>query len=445
MALRTEPLRFSGWRGLALLALSLASAGAVFADTTIDITQSVGSNAQPIVILPFTGSAPDSSNTSATLSNIISSDLGRSESIRPVPLGQLPSTSPQPGDLLNADWQRVPADLLVTGTIAAEGSNLLRVSYQLIRKASGESVLNESFTVANSRWREAAHLVSDRIYEQMTGRKGIYSSYIAYVNVYQQDGKTRYRLEVTDFDGGHRIGLLDSSEPIMSPSWSPDGKQLAYVSFESLIPQIYIHNLNTRKRQRITDFSGINGAPAWSPDGKQLVLTLSRDGNPELYLFDIASKALTRLTNNSAIDTEARWTADGKSLIFTSDRSGRAQIYRMSLSGDREARRISFNGNFNARADLSPDDRYLALVHSAGDGRYQIAVQDLRTNNFKTLTQNSLADSPSFSPDSRLLVYAVRQGEHAGLSITALDGSMQWRLPRISGEIQSPSWSPRRR
>lgn len=425
---------------LAALTTSLAHADPL----VIEITERVGDAAKTVAVVPFTGSAPDSNSSSASFSKIIHFDLSHNANIRPLAESLLPSNNPQAADLLNADWQNLPVDSLVTGSLSSPGPNLLRISYQLIRKTSGESLLNETFTIDAGRWHEAAHLISDRIYEQLTGKKGIFSSYIAYVNNYTQDGKRRYRLEVTDFDGGHRIGILDSTEPIISPSWSPDGKQLAYVSFETLTPEIYIHNLGTRKRQRITDFAGINGAPGWSPDGKQLTLTLSRDGNPEIYLYDIASKALTRITDNAAIDTEARWTADGKALFFTSDRSGRAQIYRMDLS-TLEARRISFNGSFNARADISPDDRYLALVHSAGDGRYQIGLQDLRNGNFKTLTQSTLADSPSFSPDSRLLVYSTRQGEQAGLNILAIDGSMQWRLPRINGEIQSPSWSPRRR
>jgi TolB protein len=295
--------------------------------------------------------------------------------------------------------------------------------------------------VPASQWRDAAHFAADKIFEAVTGARGIFSTKIIYVNQYPHNGKVRYRLEMADADGHRPLSILDSPEPILSPGWSPDGRMVTYVSFESGRPAIYTQNISTQQRTRLASFSGLNGAPAWSPDGARMALTLSRDGNPEIYVMDIGTRALTRITNHAAIDTEPRWMPDGNSLVFTSDRGGTAQIYRVTLA-DLKVRRLTFDGSFNGRADVSPDGRYLALVNRQRGQQYQIAVQDMNNGVMNVLTQTPLDESPSFAPNGLSLVYASRKGKYGELGIVSVDGRSHVRLPARLGEVREPAWSP---
>lgn len=421
--------------GLGLLLLCMAQLA--HATLTIEITQRIA-EATPIAVVPFSGPVPAGEDDTAA---IIRADLDRSGSFRSLDPASLPGRPGSSAEMLPAQWQNVPADLVVVGQVTPLANGRYSFRFELLRKGGLTRVLGETFEIDRTRWRDGAHYISDRIYKEVTGLDGVFSTKILYVNQYRRDGKPRYKLELSDIDGARQTTLLDSSEPILSPTWSPTARQVAYVSFENRKPAIFVQNLATRQRTKLVDFPGLNGAPAWSPDGKRMALTLSRDGNPELYLMHLETNALTRLTNHPAIDTEPRWTPDGKGLIFTSDRSGSPQIYQLDLASG-NARRLTFKGSFNARADISADGRYLAMVHQTGPSQYTIALQDLETQVFRSLTNTPLDESPSFSPNGRMVVYATRKGRQGVLGIMSIDGRFRMLLPAVNGEVREPVWSP---
>ncbi|MDP2228045.1 MAG: Tol-Pal system beta propeller repeat protein TolB [Moraxellaceae bacterium] len=405
------------------------------AELVIEITRGAD-DALPIAIVPFGG--PQFADN---IASIVSADLERSGRFRPLPDNALGARPTHGGDVLYSEWKNVSANHLLVGSVRQGTDGRHEIRYELFSLDRQTRLLGESLTVASAQWRDAAHFVADKVFEAITGVRGDFSTRILYVNVFPKNGKRTYRLELADADGQRPVTILESPEPILSPGWSPDGRKVAYVSFESGRPAIFMQNIASQERQKLASFSGLNGAPAWSPDGRKLALTLSRDGNPEIYLMDIESRALTRLTNHPGIDTEPRWAPDSKSLVFTSDRGGSAQIYRLSLA-DLAVKRLTFEGNYNARADISPDGRYLALVHRQRGQQFQIALQDVQSGVLTTLTQTPLDESPSFSPNGLSLVYATRRGAYGELAIVSVDGRSRVRLPARLGEVREPSWSP---
>lgn len=422
-------------RFFTIFTLLLTLSNTAHAMLSIEISKALAA-LKPLAVLPFADEAGGEN-----IASIVRNDLARGGQIKIVAENDLPLGLTLSGPIRDETWEALPGDLLLRGSQQFEANDTVSFRYELLRRDQATPVLAERFTVSRSRWRDAGHYISDRVFETLTGEKGIFSTRIAYINVYERDGKRRYRLELSDIDGARRTRLLDSNEPIMSLSWAPDGQSIAYVSFETGQSQIYTQHLLTRERKRLTQFNGVNGAPAWSPDGKRLLMSLSRDGNAEIYVMDIATQALTRLTEHPAIDTEPRWLGHGESIVFTSDRGGRPQLYRLDLA-TRDTKRLTFEGRFNAKAAPSPNGRYVAMVHDSGDGRYRLAVRDLETGVTEILTDSSLDDSPSFAPDSRVLVYGSRQGGGRGLRIQSIDGKSQWRIPTQQGEIKGPVWSP---
>lgn len=404
------------------------------ASLTIEITQ-VPDDARLIAVAPFTGE-----QVGENLGSIIRSNLNHADVFRAIgPEGSDGDTVAPPVVSSSEDWLSA-AGLVVRGQVLRQPDGRLSFQYTLADR-DGNALLSERLSAGTGRWRDVGHYISDRIYQRITGERGFFSTHLLYVNSYRRDGKLRYRLGISDMDGKRHVTALDSAEPINSPTWSPDGRQVAYVSFESGRPAIFMQNLATRQRTQLTQFPGLNSSPAWSPDGQRMAMALSKDGNPELYVMDLKTRALTRLTDHPAIDTEPRWSADGQSLVFTSDRSGKPQIYRLQLASG-EVRRLTFDGRFNARPDLSPDGRTLAVVNENGDGQYRIATLDLRNGVFSRMTSTRLDASPSFSPNGRMLVYSTLRAGKGVLSIMSLDGRFRLTLPAIEGEIREPVWSP---
>ena len=303
-------------------------------------------------------------------------------------------------------------------------------------------IFNKQYRVHMRDLRQLAHHISDEIFQNLTGEREVFSTRIAYILVENrgQQGQASYTLEVADADGQNPRILLRSSHPIMSPAWSPDGKRIAYVSFESNKSEIYIVNVATGRRELITSYEGINGAPSWSPDGKKLAVVLSKSGHPNIYIVDLATKQLERLTTTRAIDTEPHWSPDGNSIIFTSDRGRTPQIYRVTLI-NKKIERMTFEGNYNASASYAPDGKAIILLHRIGSG-FNIALQDINTGHISQLTRFGNNESPSISPNGRMVLFAAKHGCRNVLSMVSTDGRVRLTLPARTGEVQEPAWPP---
>jgi len=404
---------------------------------TIEITQGT-EGAIPIAVVPFgwsgmAGGAPEN------ISAIISADLNRSGRFEALPDSDLVAHPTEGSQVQFQNWRMVNVDNLVVGKITESGQQY-SVQFQLFDVFRGNQIAGYSFNVGRQELRRVAHHISDLIYEKLTGERGAFNTQIAYVTTSGNPDNKTYTLLVADSDGYNPQTILTSKEPLMSPSWSPDASQLAYVSFENKTAQIYVQELRTGTRRKLASFKGINGAPAWSPDGRTLAVTLSRDGNPEIYTMDLKSNTLKRITNSAGIDTEPVWTPDGGSIIFTSDRGGSAQLYRVPAGGG-QARRLTFEGKYNAGADISPDGRKIAMVHGAGGG-YRIAVLDLGSGNLRVLTDGQQDESPSFSPNGSMIIYATGSGSREVLAAVSVDGSFRQRLSLQAGNVREPVWSP---
>lgn len=419
---------------LFILCWSLASF-AQNEELTIEITEGV-EGAVPVAVVPFAGPT----GLPVELAQVVSSDLARS--------GRFAIPSPQsypdrPGSLSDTElgrWRALRMDYLVVGTIQPAPTGYA-VVFQLADVLREEEMLNLSFSVGANDLRRLGHEIADLVFEAITGEPGAFNTRVAYVSALRQAGGGTYSLVVADSDGYSPQVVLRSTQPIMSPAWSPDGQQLAYVSFENNRSQIMVQNLYTGERRILTDYPGINGAPAWSPNGQQLAFTLSMDGNPEIYVQSIGGGQPQRLTNNTAIDTEPTWLPDGSGLIFTSDRGGGPQLYRMGLDGSRPTR-ISFEGDYNARASIAPDGSGLAMVHRRG-GSFSIALMNLQGGGVRVLTSGGLDESPSFAPNGSMIIYATQQGGRGVLATTSVDGQVQQTLVSRDADVREPAWSPR--
>jgi len=423
-------------RKIVLIALMSCYVPSSYAEMTIEITEGIES-ALPISIVPFAMQGP--SGVPVDVSFIVNADLGRSGYFKTLDKQSMPSRPTTAEAVQFKEWQAIGQHYLVIGQVIAEQGQYA-VQFQLFDVYKGGQLMGYRIVSSAADLRRTAHHISDLIFEKLTGKKGVFSGRIAYITSTRQGRQSNHKLQVSDADGFNAQTIASSVEPLMSPAWSPDGRKIAYVSFEKKSAAIYVQTLATGERSRVAEFPGINGAPSWSPDGSKLALTLSKDGNPDIYVLNLLTRSLSKLTTSFAIDTEPTWSPDGRNIVFTSDRGGKPQLYIMSSQGGQE-RRLTFSGNYNAKASFSPDGRYIAMVHGNGND-YRIAVMDLASKSFNVLTDGRSDESPSFAPNGSMILYASKKGNASYLSAVSLDGKMQQKLVFDSSEIREPAWSP---
>ena len=427
-------------RSLLILLLALYI-GPLFAADELEIIIDRGvENTLPIAIVPFNWSgAPEMPPVEFALT--IGNDLQRSGRFAVMEEADLPQRPVQFQEVNFRDWRLLGMENIVLGALKALPDGTFEVEFRLIDVYRGAQIAGFRIPATAKQIRRTAHRISDIIFERLTGIRGAFDTRIAYVTVRNNDdGSKRYQMQIADADGFNSQVLMESSEPLMSPAWSPDGRQLAYVSFESRNSSIFIQDIITGERTRVAGFSGINSAPAWSPDGTRLAMTLSREGDPEIYIMHLATRNLERLTHDRGIDTEPAWSPDGQKIAFTSDRGGNPQIYEMSTNGGR-TERLTFVGVYNARPRYSPDGNSMSLVHGQ-DNTYRIGILDFRTSDITLLTGARLDESPSFAPNGSMIMYATTGRQGSELAAVSADGSVHQRLALQVGEVREPAWGP---
>ncbi|MGH8073144.1 MAG: Tol-Pal system beta propeller repeat protein TolB [Lysobacter sp.] len=435
--------RLAPWLAALLAALLPFAVSAQQQGLELDI---VGGNAAalPIAVVPMPyqggGSAPETD-----VASVIAADLNRSGQFRSLPETDLVERPTRGGEVNYPTWRALNQDYLVVGRVVDGASGSYRVEYELFDIATQQRLLGFAMTARANAMRDVAHQIADAVYEKILGVPGAFFTRIAYITATGTGSNAQYALMVADSDGYNPQTVVSSPEPLLSPSWSPDGNRLAYVSFEGGNSSIYIQDISTGSRQLVSKFRGINSSPAFSPDGNRLALTLSRSGNPEIYVMNLGSKALTQITNHFSIDTEPTWSADGGSLYFTSDRGGQPQIYKAAAGGG-SASRVSFQGSYNASPTVSYDGKKIATAQGAGN-TYRIAMMDstLGSARWSTLSPGSLDESPSFAPNGAMIIYAAREGGRGVLYAVSADGRVRQRLVLAGGDVREPAWGPFRK
>lgn len=423
----------------ALLAVASGLAPAAHATLDIEITSGVR-DPVPIAIVPFARNVP--ADGGLDVAQVIEHDLQGSGRFRALPRAQMPATPTNAEGVAAGVWKALGSDYVVVGRVVDAGGGQVGVEFDLVNTLTGARLATQRFVGEPGALRNAAHRVSDVVYQKILGVRGAFATRIAYVGVDGVPPAQRYQLIVADADGENQHLILESRYPLMSPAWSPDGQWLAYVSFETRHSAVYVQRVRSGERRQVSARAGVNGAPAWSPDGHRLALTLGgSNGNPDIYVLDLATQGLIRLTEDPAIDTEPEWAPDGQSLYFTSDRAGSPQIYKVAVQSGAHPRRITFTGTYNARPRVSPDGTQLAMV-TLDNGNYRIAVQDLASGTVRVLSHGRLDESPSFAPNGATLIYSEREGNRGTLATVSTDGLTGLRLKALQGEIREPAWGP---
>ncbi len=412
--------------GLTLLSV------AARAQLTVEIT-GAGANRLPVAIADFTGERI----VAQALASVVRADLERSGLFRLIDAGAplADNVSPPFEDLKSRG-----ADAVVGGSVATAGEGRYETRVRLSDVPKQAALGTPAYLHTGAQLRATAHRISDYVYEKLTGEPGVFSTRIAYV----VKSTGRYELKIADADGSNDQAALASREPIISPTWSPDGGKLAYVSFEAKKPVVYVHDLASGRRHVAANFKGSNSAPAWSPDGKRLAVVLTKDGSSQLYVVNVDGSGVTRVASSAGIDTEPRWSADGQYIYFTSDRGGSPQIYRIAASGaglGNPAERISFEGSYNVTPRPSPDGRSLGFITRNG-GRFQLALMDLATKQVQILTDSTKDESPSFAPNGRMILYATEIGGRGVLAAVSADGRVKQKLSVQAADVREPAWGP---
>jgi len=423
---------------IAVLSLVLAASGAAADRLVIDV-QGIA-QPTPVAIVPFgwQGSGP---KPPLDIAKIVVDDLRRSGRFAPIAEKDMLQKPTDGADVDFKDWGFVGVEAVVVGKLIQEGENAYTIQFQLFDVFGRKQLVGYRMPASRGTMRGAAHRVADMVYEKLTGIKGVFGTKVAYVTAKREGNGRLYSLLVSDQDGENEFTIMQSKDPIMSPAWSPDSRQLAYVSFEGNRSSIWVQTLRTGNRFQVSNRPGINGAPSFSPDGRKLVVTLGGvDGNADIYVLDINSRQTTRLTTHRAIDTEGTWSPDGRWIYFTSDRGGGPQIYRISAEGG-NPERVTFEGSYNARPRLSPDGKRLAMVHN-DRGNFRIAIMDLDRKDVLVLSTGRQDESPSFAPNSDILIYATRQGGDGVLETVSADGLIRQKMASGQGDVREPVWSP---
>lgn len=442
---------------LGFLMVLMSASQMAYASLELVITEGIDS-ARPIGVVPFkwegNGQPPQD------IAGVISSDLQRSGKFSPVATSKMPQTPYAASEINFSAWNNIGVDSVVTGTISKDADGQYIIEYQLADIVRGQLnngeakalnkdgqleasndyiLLSKRAVVPAKRLREYAHRISDLVYEKLTGEKGAFLTRIAYV-VVSDSSNYPYQLRISDYDGYNERLVLRSKEPLMSPAWSPDGKNLAYVSFQTGRAELYMMNIYTGKTEVLTSFPRHNGAPEFSPDGKKLALVLSKTGSLQVYILDLGTRKLKQVTSGRANSTEPFWMPDGQSLVFTSDRGGLPQLYKVNLS-NQSTTRLTWQGSQNLGGQVTPDGRFLIMVNRGQDG-FNIAKQDLETGAVQVLTKTQLDESPSLAPNGSMVIYSSMYNGQNVLSMVSTDGRFKARLPATNGRVKAPAWSP---
>jgi TolB protein len=423
---------------IGLLALLLPVAGAA---QILDIEVTGIAQPTPVAVVPFgwEGDAPD---MPLDVAQVITDDLFRSGRFAPIGEEKMLQKPTDGADVDFQDWSFVGVEAVVVGKVIQTGANAYTLQFQLFDVFGHKQLVGYRMPASRGTMRGAAHRAADMIYEKLTGIKGVFGTRVAYVTAKRQGDGQIYSLIVSDQDGENDHTIMESKDPIMSPAWSPDSRQLAYVSFEGSKSSIFVQTLRSGNRFQVSSKPGVNGAPSFSPDGRRLVVTLGGvDGNLDIYVLDINTRRTTRLTTNRSIDTEGTWSPDGRFIYFNSDRSGGPQVYRVSANGG-TPERVTYEGSYNARPRLSPDGKRLAMVHN-DRGNFRIAVMNLERKDLLVLSEGRQDESPSFAPNSDILIYATRQGRNGVLETVSADGLIRQKMASgAGGDVREPVWSP---
>jgi TolB protein len=412
-----------------------------FAQLTIQITEGQD-NPTSIAVVPFEWRGKG--NLPEDIPAIVAADLQRVGQFSPVAEEDMLGFPHQSSDVYFRDWRAIGAEYVLVGRVTrTTPKDPYVIQYELMDIYRQERLLNVRLRGGDKQLRDIAHKISDEVYEKLTGIRGAFSTRILFVAANNLGkGKFKYQLKLADSDGSRARTVLESNEPILSPTWSPSGREIAYVSFETSRPAIYRHEVATGRREKLTSFPGINSAPAWSPKGRYMAMVLSKDGSPDIYVMDLGTRQLKKVASHYAIDTEPAWMPDGKSLIFTSDRGGKPQIYKVNIASD-EVERLTFEGNYNARARYLPERNALVLVHRGeGERAFHIAIQSLETGSMQILSRTELDESPSVAPNGAMLMYATQYEGRGILAAVSVDGRVKFRLPSSSSDVREPAWSP---